>query len=63
MFRDRGLLQDTINMCAEQQVSMFLNIAGDNLRNRLIATNYNRLGETINHYFNKVFRAIGCATE
>ncbi|PVH62603.1 hypothetical protein PAHAL_3G335000 [Panicum hallii] len=25
LFRDRGLLQDTIHLCVEQQVAMFLN--------------------------------------
>lgn len=34
IFRTRGLLVDTIHMCVEQQVAMFLNIVGHNLRNR-----------------------------
>ena len=59
LFRDRGLLQDTIHMCVEQQVAMFLNTVGHNLRNRLVGTNYDRSGETISCYFNKVLRAIG----
>jgi len=37
LFRDRGLLQDTIHMCVEQQVAMFLNTVGHNLKNRLVA--------------------------
>jgi hypothetical protein len=32
---------------------------GHNLRNRLIATNYDRSGETVRLYFNKVLHAIG----
>jgi hypothetical protein len=42
-FRDRGLLEDTIHMCVEEQVAMFLNIVGHNL----------------SRYFNKVLHAIG----
>jgi hypothetical protein len=28
LFRDRGLLMDTINSCVEEQVSMFLHVVG-----------------------------------
>jgi hypothetical protein len=59
MFRDRGLLEDTIHMCVEQQVAMFLTTVGHNLRNRMVATNYDKSGETVSHYFNKVLHAIG----
>uniref|UniRef100_A0A0A9FDA8 DUF8040 domain-containing protein n=1 Tax=Arundo donax TaxID=35708 RepID=A0A0A9FDA8_ARUDO len=59
LFRDRGLLQDTIHMCVEQHIAMFLNIVGHNIRNRLIGTNYDRSGETVSRYFNKVLHAIG----
>jgi hypothetical protein len=45
-------------MCVEQ-VDMFLNTFGNNLRNRLIDTNFGRSGETVSRYFNKVLRAIG----
>jgi hypothetical protein len=58
VFRDRGLLQDTIHMCVEQQVVMFLNTMGHNLRNRFVGTNYDRSGETVSRYFNKVLHAI-----
>jgi hypothetical protein len=59
LFRDRSLLEDTIHMCVEQQVAMFLNTVGHNLRNRLVATNFDRSGETVSRYFNKVLHAIG----
>ena len=59
VFRDRALLQDTIHMCVEEQVAMFLNTVGHNLRNRLVGTNYDRSGETVSRYFNKVLRAVG----
>lgn len=59
VFRDRALLEDTLNMCVEEQVAMFLNTVGHNLRNRLVGTNYDRSGETVSRYFNKVLHAIG----
>ena len=59
LFRDRGLLKDTIHLCVEQQVGMFLNTVGHNLRNMLLGTNFDRSGETMSCYFNKVLRAIG----
>nr|XP_025877635.1 protein ALP1-like isoform X2 [Oryza sativa Japonica Group] len=59
LFRDRGLLEDTIHMCIEEQVAMFLHTVGHNLRNRLVRTNFDRSGETVSRYFNKVLHAIG----
>ncbi|CAO2210357.1 unnamed protein product [Urochloa humidicola] len=59
LFRGRGLLKDTVHMCVEQQVAMFLNTVGHNLRNRLVGTNYDRSGETVSRYFKKVLLAIG----
>nr|AAP54145.2 transposon protein, putative, CACTA, En/Spm sub-class [Oryza sativa Japonica Group] len=38
--------EDTIHMCIEEQVAMFLHTVGHNLRNRLVRTNYDRSGET-----------------
>jgi hypothetical protein len=46
-------------MCVEQQVAMFLNTVGHNLRNRLIGTNFGRSEETVSRSFNKVICAIG----
>lgn len=54
LFRDRGLLEDTIHMCVEQQVAMFLHTIGHNVRNRVVATNFGRSGENVSRYFNKV---------
>ena len=59
IFRERGLLQDTRHLCVEEQMAMFLNIVGHNLKNRLVGTNFDRSGETISRYFNRVLRAIG----
>jgi len=37
---------------------MFLNTVGHNLKNRLVATNFSRSGETVSRYFNKVLHAV-----
>jgi hypothetical protein len=34
VFRDCGLLEDTIHMCIEEKISLHLNTVGHNLRNR-----------------------------
>lgn len=59
VLRERSLLHDTIHVCIEEQVAMFLNTIGHNLKNRLVGTNFIRSGETISRYFNLVLRAIG----
>jgi hypothetical protein len=59
LIRNRGLLQDTIHMCVEQQIAMFLHTIGHNVRNRLVGTNFARSGETVSRYFNKVLHAVG----
>ena len=58
LFGDRGLLEDTIHMCVEQ-VAMFLNTVGHNLRNRLVATNFDRSGKTVSRYFHLVLHVVG----
>lgn len=40
-------------------MAMVLNTVGHNLRNRLVGTNYDRSGETVSRYFNKVLCAVG----
>ena len=45
-------------MCVEQ-VAMFLNTVGHNLRNRLVATNFDRSGETVSRYFHLVLHEVG----
>ncbi|XP_040381130.1 uncharacterized protein LOC107304789 [Oryza brachyantha] len=59
LFRDGGLLVDTIHMSVEEQVAMFLHTIGHNVRNRVVATDFYRSGETVSRYFNLVLRAIG----
>jgi hypothetical protein len=38
---------------------MFLNTVGHNLRNRLVATNFDRSGETVSRYFHLVLYSVG----
>ncbi|WVZ88740.1 hypothetical protein U9M48_035224, partial [Paspalum notatum var. saurae] len=59
VLRQRSLLRDTIHVCIEEQVAMFLNTVGHNLRNKLVGTNFIRSGETVSRYFNLVLHAIG----
>jgi hypothetical protein len=59
LFRDRGLLVDTIYMSVEEQVAMFLHTIGHNVRNKVVGTNFDRSGETVSRYFHVVLRAIG----
>jgi len=59
LFRERGLLQDSIHLCVEEQVAMFLHTVGHNLRNRVVGHNFHRSGETVSRYFNKVLCAVG----
>nr|CAE03671.3 OSJNBa0042N22.14 [Oryza sativa Japonica Group] len=42
-----------------EQVAMFLHTFGHNVRNRVVATNFYRSGETISRYFNLVLHAVG----
>jgi hypothetical protein len=58
LIQEHGLLKNSIHMCVEQQVAMFLHTIGHNVRNRLVGTNFTRSGETISRYFNKVLYAI-----
>jgi hypothetical protein len=38
---------------------MFLHTVGQNIRNRVVATNFGRSGKTVSRYFNKVLHTIG----
>jgi hypothetical protein len=45
-------------MCVEQQVAMLLHTVSHNIRNRVVATNFGRSGETVSRYFNKILHAV-----
>ena len=47
-----------IHLKLEEQLVMFLHTLGHNLRNRKIAHNFGRSGETVSRYFHKVLMAI-----
>jgi hypothetical protein len=47
LIRECGLLENSIHMCVEQQVAIFLHTIGHNVRNRLVSTNFTSSGETI----------------
>jgi hypothetical protein len=36
-------------MCIEEKIALHLNTVGHKLRNRLVATNFDRSGETVSH--------------
>jgi hypothetical protein len=59
LLRDRHLLRDTINSFVEEQVAMFLHVAGHNQRFRVIHQNFRRSMETVSRYFREVLYAIG----
>jgi hypothetical protein len=50
IMRERNLLENTVHLCVEQQVAMFLHTIGHNLRNRVVSTSI---------YFRQVIHAIG----
>jgi hypothetical protein len=58
LIRERGLLENSIHMCVEQQFAMFLHTIGHNVRNRLVNTNFTRSSESVSRCFNKVLHVI-----
>jgi hypothetical protein len=62
LIRVRGLLENSIHMCVEQQVAMFLHTIGHNVRNMLVNTNFTRSNETVSRYFNKVLEELVCCS-
>jgi hypothetical protein len=59
MFRERGLLSDSIHTYVKEQVAMFLHVLGHNQRFRVMHNTFRRSIETISCYFNQVLYAIG----
>jgi len=59
LFRNRGLLRDTIHCDIEEQVAMFLHVVGHNQRFRCIKFSFCRSVETISRYFQEVLYAVG----
>jgi hypothetical protein len=40
LLRERTLLRDTVHVCIEEQLAIFLNTVGHNLKNRVVGTNF-----------------------
>lgn len=59
LFRNRGLLTDSIHCIIEEQVAMFLMVVGHNERFRVIKMSFRRSIETISRYFQEVLFAVG----
>jgi hypothetical protein len=59
LFRNRGLLRDSINNNIEEQVAMFLLVVGHNQRFRVLKPIFRRSLETISRYFQEVLYAVG----
>jgi hypothetical protein len=58
LFRNRGLLRDSINSNIEEQVAMFLLVVGHNQRFRVLKPIFRRSLETISRYFQEVLYAV-----
>ena len=58
IMRERKLLENSVHLCVEQKVGMFLHTIGHNVRNGVVATNFDRSFSTISIYFSEVLHAI-----
>ena len=59
LFRQRGLVLDSVNASVEEQVSMFLHVVGHNQRFRVIHHSFKRSIETSSCCFHQVLYAVG----
>jgi len=59
LFRQRGLVLDSVNASVEEQVSMFLHIVGHNQRFRVVHQSFRRSIETVHRHFHQVLYAVG----
>lgn len=60
LLKGKHLLEDSADVCVEEQVAMCLHILGHKTKNRVCKIEFVRSGETVSRYFNKVLGAI-CA--
>ncbi|KAF2311201.1 hypothetical protein GH714_020129 [Hevea brasiliensis] len=56
--RATGLLKDFRHATVEEQVAKFLQILGQNFRNRALGFFFHQSGETISHHFHNVLRVV-----
>ena len=59
LFRQRGLVVDSINSSVEEQVAIFVHVVGRNQRFRVVHQSFRRSIETVNRHFHQVLYAIG----
>ena len=60
LFRQRGLVVDSINSSVEEYVAIFLHVAGHNQRFRVVHQSFRRSIETVSRHFHQVLYAICC---
>jgi len=58
LFRQRGLVLDSVNASVEEQVSMFLHVVGHNQRYRVVHKSFRRSIETVHRHFHHVLYAV-----
>ena len=58
LFRQRGLVLDSINASVEEQVAMFLHVVGHNQRFRVVHQSFRRSIETVSRHFHQVLFAV-----
>ncbi|XP_042477251.1 putative nuclease HARBI1 [Macadamia integrifolia] len=58
LIREKGLLRDSRSVQVNEQLVMFLQTVGHNVKNRVIAHKFGHSGETVSRYFNLVLGAI-----
>ena len=59
LFRQRGLVLDSVNASVEEQVSMFLHVVGHNQRYRVVHQSFRRSIEIVHRHFHQVLYAVG----
>ena len=59
LFRQSGLVLDSINVFVEEQVAMFLHVVGHNQRIRVVHQSFRRSIETVSRHFHQVLFAVG----
>jgi hypothetical protein len=59
LFRQRGLVLDSINSLVEEQVTMFLHVVGHNQRSRVVHQSFRISIEIASRHFHQVLYAIG----
>ena len=59
LFRARSLVSDREGVTVEEQVAMFLHVAGHNQRFRVVHQSFRRSIETVHRHFHQVLYAVG----